>query len=373
MKIVGVLLFLLLAGSGAQAADCETHLEVKRFDQVIVRMLRAHLNEIVTIRMRMHGEEELNFATLRARVENVSFISVTPDGRTIDFSIRGKGRQIALSLIALTDPEVMGSAITFEWLRDRKPLRAEPLPLREPTASLEGDDLLRMVRRSVRTLDLPVRVLNLLLNDPQYRIRFIGDLIERNDEELLRIHTFGSSRLREVEAALAEKGLRLNMSVPPWRQRLSGAVMEFLEMGEPVIPLEEWVERTPEKNRRTVRDGNYNMSEWNRAVTILTESGIAKFAVMQFSNFSTAKGYGLALSIRRSLEYLSQHRPASFYQRIFDWQRKEMLLPRLSIAQISGERGYTLLSNAFATDTPIVAGSEEGQAVALIFLPLDTE
>lgn len=63
---------------------------------------------------------------------------------------------------------------------------------------------------SISELALPPRVKNLLLNqnyhpDPKSHIRTVADLINKTDEELLKIPNFGKKSLHLVKEALIGK------------------------------------------------------------------------------------------------------------------------------------------------------------------------
>jgi DNA-directed RNA polymerase subunit alpha len=44
-------------------------------------------------------------------------------------------------------------------------------------------------------------------------IRYVGELVQCSEEELLRIRNFGRRSLNEVKAILAEMGLSLGMTI----------------------------------------------------------------------------------------------------------------------------------------------------------------
>jgi DNA-directed RNA polymerase subunit alpha len=59
------------------------------------------------------------------------------------------------------------------------------------------------------------RVSNVLKNE---RVRFLGDLVQLTDADLLRWPNFGRQSLRNVKAVLTSMGLRLGMELPEdWR------------------------------------------------------------------------------------------------------------------------------------------------------------
>lgn len=67
--------------------------------------------------------------------------------------------------------------------------------------------------RRVDELELSVRSANCLKND---NIVYIGDLIQKTEQEMLRTPNFGRKSLNEIKEVLASMGLRLGMDVPNW-------------------------------------------------------------------------------------------------------------------------------------------------------------
>ena len=98
------------------------------------------------------------------------------------------------------------------------PGSAEPDP-KDPNG------LLRLYSVKIKDLDLSVRSTNCLL---YAGIRFIGDLVQRNEVELQRIPKFGDSSLGEVRRMLEAFGLRLGVKAegwsPDWASRQTGIV-----------------------------------------------------------------------------------------------------------------------------------------------------
>lgn len=71
----------------------------------------------------------------------------------------------------------------------------------------------RHLDSSVNTLPLPVRILEIL---DHYNIESIGDLIQREREELLHLTSLDIESLQRIEEALKSRGLRLEMSIGDW-------------------------------------------------------------------------------------------------------------------------------------------------------------
>ena len=89
----------------------------------------------------------------------------------------------------------------------------EPEP-EEPTEDEEplNENLFRVVEE----LELSVRSANCLKNA---NIRYIGELVQRTEQEMLKTKNFGRKSLNEIKEVLMEMGLSLGMTlegfVPP--------------------------------------------------------------------------------------------------------------------------------------------------------------
>jgi len=71
----------------------------------------------------------------------------------------------------------------------------------------------RNLLRKVDELELSVRSANCLKND---NIVYIGDLVQKSEQEMLRTPNFGRKSLNEIKEVLASMGLSLGMSVSGW-------------------------------------------------------------------------------------------------------------------------------------------------------------
>lgn len=67
--------------------------------------------------------------------------------------------------------------------------------------------------RKVDDLELSVRSANCLKND---NIVYIGDLVQKTENELLRTPNFGRKSLNEIREVLSQMGLELGMNIPGW-------------------------------------------------------------------------------------------------------------------------------------------------------------
>jgi DNA-directed RNA polymerase alpha subunit len=67
--------------------------------------------------------------------------------------------------------------------------------------------------KKVDELEFTVRTANCLKND---NIIYIGDLVQKSEEEMLRTPNFGRKSLNEITGMLAEMGLRLDVEIAGW-------------------------------------------------------------------------------------------------------------------------------------------------------------
>lgn len=88
----------------------------------------------------------------------------------------------------------------------------EPRPVQneEPQDDLPFS---RHLLRKVDELELSVRSANCLKND---NIVYIGDLVQKSEQEMLRTPNFGRKSLNEIKEVLTGMGLSLGMNVPAW-------------------------------------------------------------------------------------------------------------------------------------------------------------
>jgi DNA-directed RNA polymerase subunit alpha len=71
--------------------------------------------------------------------------------------------------------------------------------------------------RPVDELELSVRSANCLQNAD---IKFIGELVQRSEQEMLKTKNFGRKSLKEIKEILAEMGLSLGMRIDNWSTML---------------------------------------------------------------------------------------------------------------------------------------------------------
>jgi DNA-directed RNA polymerase subunit alpha len=88
---------------------------------------------------------------------------------------------------------------------------AEPAP--EATVSEEQQKLNENLWKSVDDLELSVRSANCLQNA---NIRYIGELVQKSESDMLKTKNFGRKSLKEIKEILAGMGLSLGMKLEGW-------------------------------------------------------------------------------------------------------------------------------------------------------------
>lgn len=146
--------------------------------------------------------KKVNFLTSHARVGQITDYdkltmevwtngSITP---TDAVSIAGKIMKDQLSVF-----------ITFE----EEEMEESRVPEEEREGVTLGDNLLK----SVDELELSVRAANCL---KKANIRYIGELVQKTENEMLKTKNFGRKSLNEIKEVLTEMGLHLGMKVNDW-------------------------------------------------------------------------------------------------------------------------------------------------------------
>jgi DNA-directed RNA polymerase subunit alpha len=88
-----------------------------------------------------------------------------------------------------------------------------PEPMQEPKVSEEQQKLSEHLWKSVDDLELSVRSANCLQNA---NIRYIGELVQKTESEMLKTKNFGRKSLKEIKEILASMGLALGMKIDGW-------------------------------------------------------------------------------------------------------------------------------------------------------------
>ncbi len=112
----------------------------------------------------------------------------------------------------VVDPEEAiryAARVLVEQLSVFADLKGTPLPVEQPEAPQIDPRLLR----PVDDLELTVRSANCLKAENIY---YIGDLIQRTENELLKTPNLGRKSLNEIKEVLASRGLSLGMELENW-------------------------------------------------------------------------------------------------------------------------------------------------------------
>ncbi len=76
-----------------------------------------------------------------------------------------------------------------------------------------GDNIAELLSQPIDHLDLSVRSMNCLKSD---NVFYVGDLVQRTEQEMLRTPNFGRKSLTEIKVVLDSMGLSLGMEVDGW-------------------------------------------------------------------------------------------------------------------------------------------------------------
>ena len=83
----------------------------------------------------------------------------------------------------------------------------------ESPVNEEQEKLNENLLRTVDELELSVRSANCLQNA---NIKYIGELVQKTEAEMLKTKNFGRKSLKEIKEILAEMGLSLGMKLDNW-------------------------------------------------------------------------------------------------------------------------------------------------------------
>ena len=123
-------------------------------------------------------------------------MEIWTDGRILPLEAVNKAAEILQSMFSVFLVPEAGS-------------NNEQLP---PSAGLndEEKELLEKLKLDVSTLELSVRAVNCLENQS---IKFLGELVEKSENQMLKFKNFGRKSLSEIKEKLAEMGLSLEMNL----------------------------------------------------------------------------------------------------------------------------------------------------------------
>jgi len=103
-------------------------------------------------------------------------------------------------------------ALSAKILKDQAQIFINFDEIEEPEelAALAIEPVNENLYRSVEELELSVRSANCLQNA---NIRYIGQLVQRTEAEMLKTKNFGRKSLKEIKELLSEMGLSLGMKL----------------------------------------------------------------------------------------------------------------------------------------------------------------
>ena len=85
---------------------------------------------------------------------------------------------------------------------------------REKKEEEKKPDYYQHLNKKIEELELSVRSANCLKNA---NIRYIGELVQKTESEMLKTKNFGRKSLNELKKILAEMGLSFGMKIPDWK------------------------------------------------------------------------------------------------------------------------------------------------------------
>jgi DNA-directed RNA polymerase subunit alpha len=144
--------------------------------------------------------KKVNFAVTNARVGQ----QTDYDKLTLEIWTNGAVTpEDALAFAAKILKEQLNIFINFEEV-------AEP---EEPQVNEEQEKLNENLWRTVDELELSVRSANCLQNA---NIKYIGELVQKSESEMLKTKNFGRKSLKEIKDTLDDMGLQLGMKLDNW-------------------------------------------------------------------------------------------------------------------------------------------------------------
>jgi DNA-directed RNA polymerase subunit alpha len=139
-------------------------------------------------------------------------MEIWTDGRILPLEAVNKAAEILQSMFSVFLVPEAGS-------------KNEQLP---PSAGLNDEELelLEKLKLEVSTLELSVRAVNCLETQ---NIKFLGELVEKSENQMLKFKNFGRKSLSEIKEKLAEKGLTLEMNLS---DNLKDELQRFIDEAE---------------------------------------------------------------------------------------------------------------------------------------------
>jgi DNA-directed RNA polymerase subunit alpha len=174
-----------------------------------------------------------------APVGTIPIDSLFSPVRKVNYTVTNArvGQQTDFDKLALevwTDGSVSpDDAVAFaaKILKDQLTIFINFEELPEPEEETEADEDLRQLyenlNRPVDELELSVRSANCLQNA---NIKYIGQLVQRSEAEMLKTKNFGRKSLKEIKEILSSMGLGLGMKLDNWKDPSSTATEALADL-----------------------------------------------------------------------------------------------------------------------------------------------
>jgi Bacterial RNA polymerase, alpha chain C terminal domain len=153
-----------------------------------------------------------HYSVLRAVVFHDPFGKALPEGRFADFAVIWDEDHDARVMEPIQEIYRKGLLSSFMMFGERKGCFTAILS-RMLSPAVREEAIRRIFSKTVDDLSLSVRSYNCLVNA---NIKYVGDLVQKREGEILRIPNTGLKSLNEIRKALASEGLRLGMEVQGW-------------------------------------------------------------------------------------------------------------------------------------------------------------
>ena len=114
---------------------------------------------------------------------------------------------------AVTPEEAVSLAAKILQDQSQAFVSFEEVPEEEKEAEKPTIGINPLLLKKVDDLELSVRSANCLKNDNIY---YIGDLIQKSENEMMNTPNFGRKSLNEIKNILAQMGLKLGVELPDW-------------------------------------------------------------------------------------------------------------------------------------------------------------
>jgi hypothetical protein len=196
----------------AEPASCQETLVAYELHALVAEIFRKPRSENQSYVLRIPSKEEAISRDLKKlrRLLGESKIalelqSILPVGDqvTMNVQLAGAGSDLLTFLTSLKE----NHATETRWMV------SPTASLKSGRAILTGIELEKILRTSIRETDLPWTLANKLMNGT---IIFVGDLVQENEDQLLRLPNIGNKSLSEIKSFVDKLGLHLGMHNPQW-------------------------------------------------------------------------------------------------------------------------------------------------------------